>query len=75
MSKTHPADYTTIYVRVRTASLAKVVTVAHYKTTNHKKSRNGQPGRAGECPLLHQRRYSPFQGEGLRPRLQERPDG
>ena len=39
MSKTHPADDTTVYVRVRTASRAKVVTVAHYKTTSHKKSR------------------------------------
>ncbi len=47
MSKTHPADYTTVYVRVRTASLAKVVTVAHYRTTNHKKSRKA--GRAGRA--------------------------
>ena len=49
MSKTHPADYTTIYVRVRTASLAKVVTVAHYKTTNHKKSRTAS--RAGRASV------------------------
>jgi hypothetical protein len=47
MSKTHPADYTTVYVRVRTASRAKVVTVAHYKTTNHRKSRKAnEAGRA-----------------------------
>jgi hypothetical protein len=38
MSNSRPADFTTTGVRVRTASLAKVVTVAHYKTTNHKKT-------------------------------------
>jgi hypothetical protein len=47
MSNRHPADYTTVYVRVRTASLARVVTVAHYKTTNHRKSREANgAGRA-----------------------------
>lgn len=47
MSNTHPADYTTVYVRVRTAALAKVVTVAHYRTTNHRKSRRtNRSGRA-----------------------------
>ena len=47
MSNTHPADYTTVYVRVRTTSLARVVTVAHYRTTHHKKSRRAN--RAGRA--------------------------
>jgi hypothetical protein len=47
MSSTHPADYTTINVRVRTTGLAKVVTVAHYRTTNHKKKRTAN--RAGQA--------------------------
>ena len=34
MSNYHPADYTTVVVRVRTASFARVTTVAHYRTTN-----------------------------------------
>ena len=34
MSNSHPADYTTVTVRVRTASFARVTTVAHYRTTN-----------------------------------------
>jgi hypothetical protein len=34
MSNSHPADYTTVRVRVRTASFARVTTVAHYRTTN-----------------------------------------
>ncbi len=38
MSNSRPADYTTTDVLVRTAGLAKVTTVAHYKTTNHKKT-------------------------------------
>ena len=47
MSNSHPADYTTTDVRVRTGGHARVVTVAHYRTTNHKKvtHANGQ-GRA-----------------------------
>jgi hypothetical protein len=47
MSNAHPADYTTTKVLVRTGDNARVVTVAHYKTTNHKKVRhaNGR-GRA-----------------------------
>jgi hypothetical protein len=36
MSNNHPRDYTTIYVRVHTASYAGVTTVAHYKTVNRK---------------------------------------
>jgi hypothetical protein len=39
MSNAHPADYTTTDVRVRTGDRAKVVTVAHYRTVNHKKVR------------------------------------
>ena len=50
MSKTHPADYTTVYVRVRTASRARVVTVAHYKTTNHKKSRKANTSGQASVP-------------------------
>jgi|SRR5208282_954721 len=38
MSNSRPADYTTTDVLVRTAGLAKVITVAHYKTTSHKKT-------------------------------------
>jgi hypothetical protein len=34
VSVTHPADYTTTDVRVRTAASAEVFTVAHYKTVN-----------------------------------------
>lgn len=36
MSNSHPADYTTIRVRVRTVAFAGVRTVAHYKTVNRK---------------------------------------
>jgi hypothetical protein len=46
MSNSRPKDYTTTYVRVRTADLAKVITVAHYRTTNHKKTaKAGTKGR------------------------------
>lgn|ERR1022692_301915 len=34
MSTSHPRDYTTIDVRVRTVGSARVTTVAHYKTVN-----------------------------------------
>src|SRR5258708_7509338 len=37
MSNSHPADYTTTDVQVRTGARARVVTVAHYRTTDHKK--------------------------------------
>jgi hypothetical protein len=36
MSKSHPADYTTTTVVVKTTDYAKVTTVAHYKTVNRK---------------------------------------
>lgn len=35
VSSSSPADYTTVYVYVRTAAGASVTTVAHYKTTDH----------------------------------------
>jgi hypothetical protein len=50
MSNTRPADYTTVYVRVRTASRAKVVTVAHYRTTNHRKSRRANSAGRARVP-------------------------
>ncbi len=34
MSNSHPADFTTTVVRVRTAASVEVFTVAHYKTVN-----------------------------------------
>jgi hypothetical protein len=34
VSNSHPADYTTTEVKVRTAAGAEVFTVAHYKTVN-----------------------------------------
>jgi long-subunit fatty acid transport protein len=36
MSNSHPADYTTTDVKVRTVAHAYVTTVAHYKTVNRK---------------------------------------
>jgi hypothetical protein len=50
MSNAHPKDYTTVDVRVRTAGLAKVVTVAHYRTTNHKKKATAGPGGRATIP-------------------------
>jgi hypothetical protein len=37
MTKSHPADYTSTGVRIRTAAHAHIKTVAHYKTTSHPK--------------------------------------
>jgi len=37
-------------VRVRTTGLAKVVTVAHYRTTNHKKMAKAGPGGRATIP-------------------------
>jgi hypothetical protein len=45
MSNNKPRDNSTTVVRVRTNSRAHVVTVAHYKTTNHRKQ--GQAGSKG----------------------------
>jgi hypothetical protein len=49
MSNSHPADYTTTYVKVHTAGYASVTTVAHYRTTNHKKT--GTAGKNGNASI------------------------
>ncbi len=49
MSDSHPSDYTTTYVKVHTAGYASVTTVAHYKTTNHKKT--GTAGKKGNASI------------------------
>ena len=49
MSNDHPADYTTTDVRVHTAGFAGVTTVAHYKTTSHKKT--GTAGSRGNASI------------------------
>jgi hypothetical protein len=49
MSNNHPRDYTTTRVKVRTAADASVTTVAHYRTTNHKKT--GRAGSAGNASI------------------------
>ena len=49
MSNNHPRDYTTTYVQVHTAGYASVTTIAHYKTTNHKKS--GKAGKKGNASI------------------------
>ena len=47
VSNSHPADYTTTNVKVRTAAGAEVFTVAHYKTVNRAYYRVAGPrGRA-----------------------------
>ncbi len=48
MSATHPADFTTTTVRVKTVAEARVTTVAHYRTVNRQHhSRANRHGRAG----------------------------
>ena len=49
MSNNRPRDYTTTYVRVRTSAYASVTTVAHYRTTNHKKT--GKAGIHGNASI------------------------
>ncbi|MGD0704831.1 MAG: hypothetical protein ABSA02_33695 [Trebonia sp.] len=49
MSNNRPRDYTTTYVRVHTTGYASVTTVAHYRTTNHKKT--GKAGRGGNASI------------------------
>jgi hypothetical protein len=49
MSNNHPRDYTTTDVRVRTAGHASVTTIAHYKTTSHKKT--GTAGSRGNASI------------------------
>lgn len=47
MSNSNPRDYTTTYVRVRTAGHAGVTTVAHYRTVNRRHYRTANAaGRA-----------------------------
>jgi hypothetical protein len=47
VSNSRPKDFTTVDVFVKTADHAKVRTVAHYRTTNHPKTRKaGAHGRA-----------------------------
>jgi len=47
MSNSHPRDYTTTDVRVKTAGHAGVTTVAHYRTVNRKHHRTANAkGRA-----------------------------
>jgi len=49
VNNAHPADYTTVRVRVRTAAKAAVTAVAHYKTVNHKET--GAAGRRGRLTI------------------------
>lgn len=49
MSNNRPRDYTTTYVRVHTSAYASVTTVAHYRTTNHKKT--GKAGLHGNASI------------------------
>jgi len=44
VTNSHPADYTTTDVKVRTAASAEVFTVAHYKTVNRAYYRVTGPG-------------------------------
>lgn len=49
MSNPGPQDNTTDLLRVRTVSRAHVAAVAHYKTTNHRKT--GQAGKNGHLTI------------------------
>jgi hypothetical protein len=49
MSNNHPRDYTTIDVRVHTASYAGITTVAHYKTVN--REHTGKAGAKGNASI------------------------
>lgn len=49
MSNSHPEDYTTTQVRVRTGNFAAVKTVAHYRTTNT--THHGTAGRKGNVSI------------------------
>jgi hypothetical protein len=46
MTNSHPADYTSTGVEVRTAAYADIETVAHYRTVTHPKYRTAN--RAGQ---------------------------
>src|SRR6185437_7851891 len=49
MSNSHPADYTTTTVRVRTVPRARVTTVAHYRTVN--RTHHGRSNRHGRASI------------------------
>lgn len=51
VNNSQPPQYTTVRVRIRTAGHAGVTTVAHYKTTSHKKT--GTAGRRGRLTILY----------------------
>ncbi len=51
MSNSHPKQYTTVKVNVRTAAFARVTTVAHYRTTNT--THHGTSGRRGNVSISY----------------------
>lgn len=51
MTSSRPRDYTSTGVVVRTAGRARVTTIAHYRTVNHKKSR--QANAAGHVTIRY----------------------
>jgi hypothetical protein len=51
MSNSHPRDFTTTDVRVRTHRHARVTTVAHYKTVNRRHT--GTANAAGRASILY----------------------
>ena len=50
VSNARPADYTTVDVQVRTGTRARVVTVAHYRTTSHRKARSASAAGTARVP-------------------------
>jgi hypothetical protein len=50
MSNSHPRDYTTTDVRVRTVSHAGVTTIAHYRTVNRRYHRTANAGGRATVP-------------------------
>jgi hypothetical protein len=50
MSNSHPADYTTTDVRVKTAARAYVTTIAHYRTVNRKYHRRSNGAGSATVP-------------------------
>ncbi|HVB45856.1 MAG TPA: hypothetical protein VNF47_24540 [Streptosporangiaceae bacterium] len=51
MSNSHPKDYSTIYVRVRTVRYANVRTVAYYRTVT--RTRYGRANRYGRAAIRY----------------------
>ena len=49
MSASHPADFTTTTVRVKTVAEARVTTVAHYRTVN--RTHHGRANRHGRAAI------------------------